>query len=464
MKRRNFGLMAASSLAATATMPGASKLALAQSAPDASLLATTLTPLGGERAGNADGSIPAWTGGLVTDPVPTSQPIDVVIFADESPLYEVNAGNMAQYANFLSPGTQALMKNRDFRIKVFQTHRTAAAPQYIYDNTEKNVTRAQLVPEGGRFGFSGGFAGPPFPIPSTDPSVAGAQVIWNHLVRWQTFQNFTKFSGSYVITGHDTVILTFGGSSHFSCGYYDPNGSPETYDGYLSKLHEFYLAPSVTNGQEAIVWTSSNVLVKPNITWAVIPGQGRVRKAPNEAYDTPNATSNGINNYDDSSGFAGSPQKYDWKVIGKQEMLVPYNCNGLHAVTAQTLMQPAFPNPDFVRWEKHRVWIVEARLHPGERNTTARRMVYIDEDTWMILLADMYDADDNLVKTAAVYNRSVGSLPCTWEVAEAFWDLRAGAYNMIGSMRCPPYDNAEYLKPQSLEMFDAEQMAASSSF
>ena len=150
----------------------------------------------------------------------------------------------------------------------------------------------------------------------------------------------------------NNVVLTFGGSSHFDCGYYDPNGSPATYDGYLSKLHEFYLAPAASAGGEAIVWTSSNVILKPNITWTVVTGQGRVRKAPDEAYDTPNPTSNGINNYDDASGFAGSPQKYDWKLIGKQEMLVPYNCNAIHLATAAEFVQPYRPNPDYIRWGK----------------------------------------------------------------------------------------------------------------
>jgi hypothetical protein len=462
MKRRKFGVMAGSSLAAAATA-GTALPALAQSAPDASLLTTTLTPLGAERAGNADGSIPAWTGGNNTGPVPVDQPIDTSIFTEEQPLYQVDASNMSQYASLLSPGTQALMTKWGLKINVFQTHRTAAWPQYVIDNTAQNVSRAQLVPEGGRFGFTGAYAGPPFPIPSSDPDIAGVQIIWNHLVRWQTFMNYTKFSGSYVVTG-GRAILTFGGSSHFLCPYYDPVGTPETYDGYLSKLHEFYLAPAAQAGLEAIVWTSSNVLKNSNITWTVVAGQGRVRKAPDEAYDTSNPTGNGINNYDDASGFAGSPQKYDWKLIGKQEMLVPYNCNKLHVTTAQVLMTPNYPNPDAIRWEKHRVWVVEATLHPGERNTSARRMCYIDEDTWTILLSDMYDADNNMVKTATIYNRSIGSLPGTWEHSEGFWAMETGDYYLIGSYLSPPYSNAEYLKPQSPETFDPQQMAASASF
>jgi hypothetical protein len=464
MKRRKFGLLAGGSLAAVAAVEAAEP-ALAQTFnPDPALLKTTLTPVGAERAGNADGSIPAWTGGLVSPPVPPDQAIAVQLFAGEQPLYQVDSSNMSQYANLLSPGTQALMTKSGLKLKVYQTHRPAAWPQYIIDNTAQNVTRAQLAPQGGRFGFTGGYAGPPFPIPdAANPLNAGAQIIWNHLVRWQTYQNYTKFSGGYVSTGN-RVVLTFGGSSHFLCPYYDPAGTPETYDGYLTKLHEFFLAPAGSAGQEAIVWTSSNVLQQANITWTVVSGQGRVRKAPDEAYDTPNPSANGINNYDDASGFAGSPQKYDWRLIGKQEMLVPYNCNILQQAAATDVVQPGFPSPDFIRWEKHRVWVVEATLHPGERNTSARRRIYVDEDTWTILLADMYGADGNMVKTAAIYNHTIPSLPCTWEFAEAFWDMDTGDYTIIGSMHAPPYSNSEYLSTQSPELFDPQQMAASASF
>lgn len=321
MKRRQFGLLAGPGLAAASLRP-----ALAQTAaPDPALLTTTLTPLGAERAGNADGSISAWTGGLAYTPVPPDHPIDAAIFTDEQPLYSVDAGNLAPYRALLSPGTQALMTKSGLRLQVFPCHRTASVPQYVYDNAARNVTRAKLEPGGGRFGFTGGYAGPPFPIlDSSDPYAGGAQAIWNHLVRWQTFENYAKYSGGFVVSGNN-VVVAFGGSSHYTCPYYDPNGSPATYDGYLSKLHEFFLAPPASDGQEALVWVSSNVNLHPNITWTVLNGQGRVRKAPDEAYDTPNPETNGINNYDDASGFAGSPQKYDWKLLGKQEMLVPYN-------------------------------------------------------------------------------------------------------------------------------------------
>jgi len=460
MNRRKFGLLSTSSVAAAALQP-----ALAQtSAPDPSLLKTTLTPLGAERAGNADGSIPAWTGGIFSAPLPPTTPVDVPMFNDEQPLYTVNASNMAQYESMLTPGTQALINNFGLSLKVYQTHRTAAAPQYLYDNTAANATRAKLDPNGGRLGFSGAYGGVPFPILDTsDPFAAGAQVIWNHLLNWDRYSYYGQFTPGYVIASGQRV-LSFGGSVHQVYPYYDPNGSLETYEGYFSKLYNYSVAPAASNGQEALVWVSSNTTIKPDITWSVVNGQGRVRKAPDEAYDTPNPSANGIGNYDDASGFAGSPEKYDWKLIGKQEMLTPYNNNMLHFQNADILLGPHFPNPDIVRWEKHRLWVVEATLHPGERNTSARRRLYVDEDTWLAVMVDCYDAQNVLVKTIVNYNRVVPALPGTIQHGYALWNVQTGDYTYIGTIKQPPYPHNEYMVKLPPEMFDPQQMAASASF
>ena len=462
MKRRHFGLLTGSSLAVAA----AGRQARAQTAaPDASLLATTLTPLGGERAGNADNSIPAWTGGHVTAPLPPNQPVNELLFTDEQPIYTVDASNLTQYQNLLSAGTKALMAKKGFKIKVYPTHRTAAAPQYVYDNTALNVARSKLDPAGGRFGFTGGFSGPPFPIVDTvDPEIGGVQLIWNALVVWGGYSIYNTFSGGVVVNSKGQTIFTHGGQGRILYPYYDPNGSPETYDGYYSKQHSYTTEPSSVNGQETLIWHSSNNSLHPDTTWTLLNGQGRVRKAPNEAFDSPSPIANGILNFDDSNGFYGSPEKYDWRFVEKREMLVPYNCNSTPRSTVQEFIQPAFPNPDILRWEKHRMWVVEATLHQGEDNVSARRRLYLDEDTWAILLADMYDADDVLWKTTQVYNQCVPSVPYVLSFGFTTWNLLSGDYDYTGNISYPPDVYKAYVGPQSADYFDPAQMAASASF
>jgi hypothetical protein len=57
--------------------------------------------------------------------------------------------------------------------------------------------------------------------------------------------------------------------------------------------------------------------------WTLLNRQARVRKAPNEQFDSPDLDANGINNVDEASCFYGNPSQYDWNYIEKKEMLVP---------------------------------------------------------------------------------------------------------------------------------------------
>ena len=462
MKRRDFGLLAGTSLA-TAAMR---RPAQAQTTPDPSLLTTTLTPYGAERAGNADGSIPAWTGGYVLPPTAPDQVIDVAHppFLNDAPLYTVDASNLAQYQNLVNPGIQEMITKFGFSLKVYPTHRTAAAPQYVYDNIAKNATRAKLDPAGGRLGFDSAYGGIPFPIIDTsDPEIAGAQLIWNHLTHWEGYSNHTTFSPAIVVS-NGVPVLSGAEFSRFEYPYYDPNGSLETYAGYYSKLHLYLKAPASVEGQEELVWHSTNINKNPDITWTLLNGQGRVRKAPNEEYDAPNPTYNGISNIDESQCFYGSPSQYDWKFLEKKELLVPYNNNAIHDLTTVDLCLPKFPNPEVMRWEKHRVWVVEATLHPGILNVLSKRRFYIDEDTGQSLLGEAYDGLDTMTRAYMVPVRTVPSVPMVNPAYIVVFSLLTGDYVINGNLNYPPYKSDEYTGPQPDSDFEAQQMSANAAF
>ena len=246
MKRRNFGLFAGTS---TLALLAGEKFASAQTAmPDASLLTTTLTPLGAERAGNAAGTIPAWTGGLTAIPAgfdwdpDKTQPPD--FFASDAMLYEVNAANLAQYAHLVTEGVQTLIQKQGYFLQVYPTRRTAAAPQWVYDHTAANVGRAKLNPAGGRLGFLGGYGGPPFPIPSIDtPIDAGAQIIWNHGARWNG-EHWQFRSASFAVQDGGLPILSNGAYTRAVYPYYSQAGGPENFDGLFYKLAATSYAPS----------------------------------------------------------------------------------------------------------------------------------------------------------------------------------------------------------------------------
>lgn len=155
-------------------------LAAALQAADASRLGSDLTPLGAEAKGNADGSIPAWTGGITTPPAgykPGQHHPDP--FAADQPLFTVTGANAAQYAEKLTPGQQAVLKAYpSYKMVVYPTHRSASNPQRVYDATKANTATAKLV--GGGNGVSGATVGVPFPIPQS-----ALEVLWNFLTRYR---------------------------------------------------------------------------------------------------------------------------------------------------------------------------------------------------------------------------------------------------------------------------------------
>jgi len=460
MKRRELGALAGSGLLAAAAIPEARAQSADFTPADPNLLTTTLTPLGGERAGNADGSIPAWTGGMPQ--TPPGSPIAIRVFEDEQPLFKVDASNMDQHADLLSPGVKLMMTQYGFSISVYPTHRTAIAPPYVYDNAAKNVTRAKFSPNGGRFGFTGAYGAPPFPIPDKDPDIAGAQIIWNHLTAWTGFC-FTTFSPGFVITDGQ-VVLSEGNRAYFKQPYYDPDGSPETFDGYLSKTQLTFTAPANFNGQQALTWHTANIELNPDITWTLLNGQGRVRKAPDEQYDSPNAYFNGSSNQDESGGFYGNPHQYDWKLIGKKELYIPYHCNKILFATAEEFLLPKFPNPDLIRWEKHRVWEIEATLHPGIRNVLARRHFYVDEDTWFISQGEGYDGGGNMASIYLQMLRATPAIPATNSIGFVNIHPQSNNYLYAGLLQVPGLSFPETITPIADSQFDPQLMAANASF
>lgn len=90
-------------LAASVVTSGAALAAT--SAQELARLGNDATPVGAEKAGNKDGTIPAWDGGIVKAPAgfnPDAGHLDP--FAGEKPAYTITGANMAQYKDKLTPG------------------------------------------------------------------------------------------------------------------------------------------------------------------------------------------------------------------------------------------------------------------------------------------------------------------------------------------------------------------------
>ncbi|MGE5245884.1 MAG: DUF1329 domain-containing protein, partial [Betaproteobacteria bacterium] len=90
-------------------------------AAEAARLGADLTPIGAEKAGNKDGTIPAWTGGLCSPPAgwtPAQGYVDP--FASDKVLFTITKANAAQYKDKLAPGALAMLEKYDtFKMPVY---------------------------------------------------------------------------------------------------------------------------------------------------------------------------------------------------------------------------------------------------------------------------------------------------------------------------------------------------------
>src|SRR6478735_254692 len=141
---------------------------------------TPLTPMGAERAGNKDGTIPEWKGGITTPPAGYKvgdhhqDP-----YADDKPLFTITAQNYKDYGDKIGAGQIGMFeKYKNWKMVVYPTRRSASYPARTYEYTIKNATTGELVDDGE--GVAGVAEGVPFPILDKDPVKAGYEAVWNH--------------------------------------------------------------------------------------------------------------------------------------------------------------------------------------------------------------------------------------------------------------------------------------------
>ncbi|MDN6873439.1 DUF1329 domain-containing protein [Pseudomonas citronellolis] len=398
----------------------------AVSADQVARLGADLTPMGAEKAGNADGSIPAWTGGLAT----SAGALDAAGFladpyAGEKPLFTITAQNAEQYKAKLTPGQLAMFKRfpDSYLIPVYPSHRSAAYPAEVLAAVKANAGATHLA-EGGN-GLENFKVSIPFPIPQN-----GLEAIWNHVTRYRgktmlrtTAQMNPQSNGDYTISYmKEQFAFPFGLKDY----------DPAKMDNILYYFRQEILSPPRRAGSVMLVLETINQVKEPRMAWMYNAGQRRVRRAPQVAYDSPGAE--GMRTYDDFDMFNGSPDRYDWKLLGKQELYIPYNSFALDSPKAKyaDIVKPGHLNPDYTRYELHRVWHVEATLKPGQRHVYSKRDLYIDEDSWQIAEADAYDGRGNLWRVSEGHARPFYDQQFTWLTAETHYDVLSGRYTVSG--------------------------------
>ncbi len=385
----------------------------------------TLTPMGAEPGASADGSIPKWDGGLKTPPAAGGRFANP--FPDDKPKFTISAENLAQYKDKLAIGQQALFaKYPSYKMPVYETRRSAANPDFVYEWNHKNALAAELTNNGN--GFIGAAVGVPFPIPQ-----AGVEPIWNHKCRYrgESIQRWNVQAPVTVAGDFNPSII----QEDVLLWYNQKDMTPDKVNNVLAYFMQIRHAPAIIRGEVLLIKETLDQIKEDRDANLYNPGQRRVRKAPNVGHDNPGTAADGLRTNDQLDVFNGSMERYDWKLVGKKEIYVPYNSGELHQTKYKykDLIKKSHMNQDPTRYELHRVWVVDSTLKAGTSHVYGRRTYYIDEDSWQAVLVDVYDKRNQMwrVQEAHTLPSLIGGKPALSPAVETIYDIQSTRYLLM---------------------------------
>lgn len=387
-------------------------------------LQTDLTPVGALRAGSADGRIPGWAGGINQPPV-GYQPgvVHLNPYNGEVPVLRITASNLDEHAAHLTPGQMEMLRKygESYFLDIYPTHRSAAFPQRIYEKTADNGVSGRLTTDGeGVLDVSEGF---PFPFPEN-----GRELIWNHKLKYKGLGSIRSLNlinatagGNYQLVRINLEVLS---------QYHQPGATLQSIDNRLLYLLQTIKSPSRLAGTLLLVHETVNQTQRPRDVWTYNPSQRRVVRAPNVAYDNPSVATDGLSVSDMADMFNGAMDRFDWVLTGQREIYVPYNSYRVHASASdyEDIVLPGHLEPSLLRYELHRVWVVEAQLRDGARHINPRRTFYLDEDSYQILMVEHYDKRGELWRFSEAHPIVYYEIPTLWTSVETHHDLQSGRY------------------------------------
>jgi len=389
-----------------------------------------LTPAGAEQAGTVSG-IPEWSAPQPMTPGWSyGEPRkNFFQYKSDAPLYTIDASNIDKYASQLNPGQIALIKSiKGYSMPVYPSRRTCGVPEFVAENTKKNIGFAKMSADGTALADAY-TPGIPFIEPKT-----GAEAMWNSKMRYRG----VGVELSRLITsvsprkgGSDWIKLTSDLYTYYPWGLKSGTKFAET-GGIESMTYFGYVSPVALAGQAATYLNSAD---KPPEVFYYFPGQRRTRRMPTYSYDAPQIGYENQYNVDESYTFSGLLDRFDWKLVGKKELIVPYNALGMYDFNSkhEDVMKSDFVATSQRRYELHRVWVVEATVKQGMRHSAPKRNFYIDEDSWALLGAIDYDTQGNISKVREGYVIPVYETGTCDSLAFVQYNLSEGRYIVDGS-------------------------------
>ena len=381
--------------------------------------------VGAKRAGNADGSIPAYSGKI---PGPGPKPpasagkfAHSSIYDADKPLYTIDQSNVEQYRDKLSGGTLELIKRfPTFKVNVYPTHRD----QYFSDermaNTVKCAATARLSES--KDDLYDAHNCIPFPLAKD-----GYEVLWN--ARLRNREPFERMEFAiYLIDSTGRATLQEKSKIAFISEYWDPS---RTSAKYFSKLLVEVLEPAAKVGTRNLRWSPMRPSEEAPRAWQYIAGQRRVRLAPEFKYDTVATSTSGLVYFDEINMQDGNFDRFDYSKATLKEMIVPFETPQIIHLPIEQAAMKDHPNPDAVRWQLRYVWEVEGHLKPGARHVMKKKVYQVDADSWAFVGYQGYDQGDQMFKVAQTYPFFRHEVPAvndqeivTWDLSKGFWGFQ----------------------------------------
>jgi len=310
------------------------------------------------------------------------------LIESDRPIAVVRPGEAGPHEAHLSEGHRALLKKfPGYRLTVYPSRRVAHFPEAIYAASARNAATAKLK---GPNLIEGATLGLPFLRPQ-----GGLEAMWNHRLRYRGDSSETHSSMVIVDrAGPGKPVRQRKLQLNVYANLAQPAARPMVYYNYRAQAGSRFSANYLVLQHEPLAadFNSRNIWIR-QVTH-------RMLRAPASPVDLGTTPSQGMMLLDmlDMYGGEGDFSFYTWKLLGKRDMLVPYSALDLSEgrVDRAALLTPSHPDPDLLRYEMHRVWVVEASLLPQYAHQFRKRVFYLDEDSWNILLAESYRADGTL--------------------------------------------------------------------
>ncbi len=421
------------------------------------LLDTELTPAGAIRSANTEGTIPEWKNDPVKAPPGfKSGMFHLDPFASDKVIFAISSSNYQQYADKLTDGQMKMFETYpEFFMNIYQTRRSAVFKPYVYEAALQNAKNAESYKtKDGRLGFKNAIIAWAFPIPKN-----GDEALLNQVTRplqpwmesWDNIAAVTR-SGDYELSKISV-------QQHWK--WSEPDNTLENFDPSVDSMFYFQSikAPARIAGQVIVANDPVHFVDKFRSAWVYNPGQRRVKRAPQIVHDNPLPASDGLATTDQKFGLNGPKDRFNYKLLGKREVYVPYNAYKVNSgdLKAEDIIMPnGRLNQNHTRYELHRVWVVEAALREGYKHDYSKRVFYLDEDSWWITLMDGYDRDGDIWRLQEIHSLmwyDVGFLGSTLEIQYDMKAKRMLALNVDNEDDAPDFTvrlKKRYFTPASI--------------